>query len=124
MTATGCAGKRQFRSSPEKNATDDYVLKLPWGAPTALEAGFFQEFLTTDPVAAIASSETPLLVIVGSKDTTVAPQPQMGELFTKYHSGPSELFIVDTDHSFGAFDGTEKLDEMIAKTLEWIGTLK
>lgn len=93
---------------------------LPWGAPTALEAGFFHEFATTDPVAAMAPVDDPLLVIVGTNDTIVQPQPQMGRLFTKYHSGPSELFVLETGHAFGALENAKTLDAMVEKTLTWL----
>ncbi len=113
-------GADLVREAYTAEPTEVIEAPLPWGGTTSLEAGFFQECLSTDPIAALAPVAAPLLVIVGSKDTTVTPQPQMGAVLTRYHQGPSELAIVDTDHSFGAFEGTERLDEMIDKTLGWL----
>lgn len=93
---------------------------LPWGAETRLRAGFFQELATTSPAAAAAGYRGPLLVIVGTEDTVVAPQPAAGEIFLRYHDGHEELVTLETDHAFGALDGPDTLDEMIDRSAAWI----
>lgn len=122
-TYSGILGADLVNGAYGEDAATPIEAVLPWGATTVLEAGFFHEFLSTDPVAAVASSETPLLVMVGADDTTVSPQPQMGEIFVRYHAGPSELVVLETDHVFGAFAGPELLGDMIDQVSEWMSAL-
>lgn len=93
---------------------------LPWGAKTTLKVSFFKSLFATDPVAAIAQYGGPLLVIVGTRDTVVTPQPAAGQLFLDYHSGEEGLMVLDTDHGFDAFTGPATLDEMVGATLSFI----
>jgi hypothetical protein len=104
--------------------TSVYKAILPWGAETRLNTGFFRELATTDPVAAIARYPGPLLVIAGTKDAVVAPQPQSGELFLRYRSGQSELTTLATDHAFGALEGTAMLDQVIGTTVDWLQRIR
>lgn len=94
---------------------------LPWGAETVLRASFFQEMALTNSAAAIAGYEGPLKVIVGAKDTVVAPQPATGEALLRYHEGPEALSVFDTGHVWDAFAGPDTLDgSMVPATLEWL----
>ncbi|WEK50547.1 MAG: alpha/beta fold hydrolase [Candidatus Kaistia colombiensis] len=93
---------------------------LPWGAKTSLKVSFFKSLFATDPVAAIAQYGGPLLVIVGTKDTVVTPQPAAGQLFLDYHNGEAGLMVLDTDHGFDAVAGPATLDEMVGATLSFI----
>jgi dienelactone hydrolase len=93
---------------------------LPWGAKTSLKVPFFKSLFATDPVAAIAQYDGPLLVIVGTKDTVVTPQPAAGQLFLNYHTGEEGLMVLETDHGFDAFTGPATLDEMVGATLSFI----
>jgi len=93
---------------------------LPWEATTDLRGWFFEDMFVVDPVAEIAGYDGPLLVIVGSRDDTVFPQPQSGELFTRYHDGPEELLLLDTDHVWDAFSGPETVDQMALWTAAWL----
>ena len=62
----------------------------------------------------------PTLVIVGSRDTTVYPQPQAGEIFLNYHDGDEALVVLDGDHIFDVLaTGPEVLDEAIFNSLAW-----
>ncbi|MBN9016191.1 MAG: alpha/beta fold hydrolase [Rhizobiales bacterium] len=95
-------------------------IKLPWGATTKLKARFFQSLVTVDPIAAISHYSGPLLVIVGTKDTVVTPQPFAGESFLAYHDGPEGLMVLPTDHAFDAFTGPQTVDLMAAASLAFI----
>lgn len=102
-----------------------HTMTLPWGAETTLKGAFFQELPTTSPAGAVAAYEGPLMVIVGSKDTVVAPQPWAGQILLDYHPGEEELVVFETDHVWDAFAGPATLDEkMIPTTLEWLNAHK
>lgn len=92
---------------------------LSWGAEIELRTGFFEELYTVDPLAAISHYPGPLLVIVGTRDTVVAPQPLSGQAYVANHDGDEELLVLDTDHVFDAFSGPEMVDEMALWTLAW-----
>ncbi|MEM9010343.1 MAG: alpha/beta fold hydrolase [Pseudomonadota bacterium] len=94
---------------------------LPWGDATTLNAAFFHEMPVTSTSGAIASYRGPLLVIVGSQDTVVAPQPASGQQLLDYHPGTEELLVLDTDHVWQVFEGPAVLDtEMIPATIRWL----
>ncbi|MEM7445739.1 MAG: alpha/beta hydrolase, partial [Pseudomonadota bacterium] len=103
------------------SAGDEIVMAaLPWGAATSLRGPFFEDLFNIDPVAEIAAYDGPLLVIVGSRDTVVFPQPASGNMFLRYHDGPEELLLLDTDHVWDAFTGPDMVDEMAAWTGAWL----
>lgn len=103
------------------------VLKitLPWGEETGMKRAFFAELFTVDPVAAITGYSNPLLAVVGSRDTTVYPQPEAGQVFLDYHEGQETLVVLDGDHIFDVLaTGPTVLDEAIFNSLAWLmGTL-
>jgi len=95
-------------------------LKLPWGAEIKLKAGFFESMYRIDPVAEIEDYDGPLLVAVGTNDDVVYPQPASGQVLLDYHEGPEELWVRPMDHVFNAFKGVEMVDELIAKTGDFL----
>lgn len=101
------------------------TVKLPWGVETTLNGSFYHELPTTSPAGAIAAYPGPLLVIVGSKDTLVKPQPAAGQILLDYHPGTEKLVLFDTDHVWDAFTGPATLDtKMLPTTLEWLSAHK
>lgn len=99
----------------------EITAKLPWGVDTTLKASFFKEMPTTSTIAAIAHYPGPLQVIVGSKDTTVTPQPASGQVLLDYHDGEERLDVFDMDHVFNAFTGPQTIDShLVPATLEWL----
>ena len=96
------------------------TMKLPWGAEVKLKAGFFESMYRIDPIAEIEGYDGPLLVAVGSKDDVVYPQPASGQVLLDYHEGPEELWVKPMDHVFNVFQGVETVDELIAKTGEFV----
>lgn len=98
-----------------------HTVKLPWGVDTTLKGAFYQELPVTSPAAAIAGYEGPLMVIVGTKDTLVTPQPAAGQILLNYHPGKQQLVVFNTDHVWDAFAGPGTLDgQMIPTTLQWL----
>ena len=98
------------------------TITLPWGAETSLKGPFFEDIFLVDPVAEIASYGGPLLAITGSRDDTVTPQPQAGQVFLDYHEGEEALVVLDGDHVFDVLVGdvTAVIDEALAYSLAWL----
>ncbi len=109
---------QQVLSSPPET---EFTATLPWGVETTLKGAFFHELAKTSPIAAVSDYSGPLLVIVGSEDTTVSPQPASGQVLLDYHDGAEKLAVFETDHVWSAFSGPAVLDEkMLPTTLEWL----
>ncbi|MEM7738474.1 MAG: alpha/beta fold hydrolase [Deinococcota bacterium] len=94
---------------------------LPWGEETTLGRGFFDGLYAVDPIAEITAYSGPLFVIVGALDDTVAPQPYYGQIYVDYHSGESNLLVLEQgDHVFNVLStGSELLDEVISASVSW-----
>lgn len=107
---------KQGLASADKPVT----AKLPWGAEVSLKRGFFESLYAIDPVAESTEFDEPLLVAVGTKDDVVFPQPLAGQIMLDYHEGPEELWVQPMDHAFNAFEGTEMVDALIAKTGDFV----
>lgn len=96
---------------------------LPWGEETTINQPFFLDIFNVDPVAEIEDFAGPLMVIGGLRDTTVAPQPYMSQLFVNNHEGPEMLVTVDGDHIFDVLTpeaGATVIDDVIAWSLAWL----
>jgi cephalosporin-C deacetylase-like acetyl esterase len=93
---------------------------LSWGGETGLRTLFFEDLYNVDPVAEISGYDGPLMVIVGLNDTIVAPQPQSGEVYLRYHPGEETLVELVATHQFDCFVGTERVDEAIHWSLTWL----
>lgn len=93
---------------------------LPWGGAVTLKPGFFTSLYAIDPVAEITRYDGPLLVAVGTRDESVFPQPTAGQILLDYHRGAGELWVRPMDHAFNAFEGTETVDALIARTGDFI----
>lgn len=95
-------------------------VSLPWGEETSMKRPFWEEMFTVDPVAAITHYANPMLVVVGSRDTTVYPQPLQGQIFMNYHEGKESLLVLDGDHVYDVLaTGPEVLDQAIFNSLAW-----
>lgn len=93
---------------------------LSWGGQTTLNGAFFHELPLVSAAGAIASYRGPLQVMVGTKETIVAPQPTAGNQLLRYHDGPERLVVLDSDHDFGAGTSPELVEtELVPKTVEW-----
>lgn len=101
---------------------DQYI-----GWDITLGATFFKDLFETDPVAAISEFQGPMMVITGSQDNVVWPQPAQGQLYLKYHKGKEKLVLLDADHEFNYWDGPEpeQLNDAIYWSVAWfLSTLK
>ncbi|MEM7302039.1 MAG: alpha/beta fold hydrolase [Pseudomonadota bacterium] len=120
-TYVGLLSEETFKKALASDPDTVIDAKLPWGAETKLKARFYQDFARTSSVAAITGYSGPLLVIVGTKDTLVSPQPGSGQVLLKYHEGEEKLAVFDTDHVWDAFSGPKTIDDkMVPTTLEWL----
>ncbi|MCP4315103.1 MAG: alpha/beta fold hydrolase [Hyphomicrobiales bacterium] len=121
LTYSNLLGAETVMNAIAGDAETPHTVKLPWGVETTLKGAFYQQLPTTSTAAAIAAYPGPLMVIVGSRDTTVTPQPAAGQILTDYHPGKEQLVIFDTDHVWDAFSGPATLDDkMIPTTLKWL----
>lgn len=91
------------------------VIKLPWGAETALKQGYFDGVASFRPTAEIASYAGPLFVAQGTLDTVVPPVAQ--EQLLDAHDGIEAAFRRDMDHAFNIFTSPDTLDEMVTATI-------
>ncbi|WP_133512268.1 alpha/beta hydrolase [Candidatus Thiosymbion oneisti] len=89
------------------------------GRTLELKRPFFEELLKVDPVAEIVRFTKPLMVVVGLQDVGIKPQPQMGEIYMRYHEGEEALIILDAGHVFNMLEGPEELDKAIAWSTDW-----
>ncbi len=100
---------------------ETFTSTLPWGVETTLKAAFFHEMATSSTVGAVSDYGGPLKVIVGTRDTVVAPQPALGQVLMNYHDGEESLSVIDSDHVWNAFVGPQTVDsEMVPLSLEWL----
>ncbi len=124
-TYSGLLGADTIAAAVAGPAEKEHTVKLPWGVETTLKGRFYLELATTSPAGAVTAYPGPMLVIVGSRDTLVAPQPGAGQILLNYHEGPEKLELFDTDHVWDAFSGPTTLDEkMIPATLDWLAATK
>jgi pimeloyl-ACP methyl ester carboxylesterase len=85
-----------------------------------LRRSFFESLIATSPLIEIMKFDGSLLVIVGSKDEKVCPQPQSGEAFIGAHQAHHELIVLEADHTFSVESkGFELLDRAIQATIDW-----
>ena len=94
---------------------------LPWGAEITLNQPFFEGVLDADPLAEIARYDGPLFVAQGSEDATV--DPAQAEMWLKAHDGPQELWLREMDHTFDAYQGPARLDDMVSATVAFFDML-
>jgi pimeloyl-ACP methyl ester carboxylesterase len=95
-----------------------YIGDLFYGDIT-LGKEFFIEMVSTNPLASIKEYEGPMLYVAGAQDKIVWPQPQMADMFIKYHEGFEKLVVLDTDHEFKTYLNAEEFDKTIHWTAAW-----
>jgi dienelactone hydrolase len=95
------------------------------GIDLPLGKEFFEDLFNIDPVAEIRKYKNPLMVIVGTQDPIVWPQPAKGQLYMKYHRGFEKLVALELDHAFNSWAGPEGPDMAFFWSTAWfIKTLK
>ena len=78
-----------------------------------------------DPIAEITQFRGNLLVVVGTKDVVVAPQPEYGQKYLKYHGGAtgskSRLLVLDADHLLNILtDHQQPFEEALKESLSFL----
>ena len=102
-------------------ADEKITAPLSWGGETTLKARFFQELVITSPAAALSGYLGPVAVIVGTKETIVAPQPAAGQVLLNYHDGEETLVEVDSDHDWNALKTFDTVDTaLLPATVDWL----
>jgi pimeloyl-ACP methyl ester carboxylesterase len=95
------------------------------GLDAPLGKKFFEDLFNVDPLAEIGKYQNPLMLVVGSNDVIVWPQPSKGKTYLNYHKGTEYLVTLNADHAFDYWAGPEKLDDAIYWGIAWfIKTLK
>lgn len=102
-------------------SSEPTTVALPWGAAHRLAQPFFEGILEADPLAEIARYDGPLFVAQGSEDATV--DPAQAEMWLSAHDGEEEFWLREMDHAFDAYQGPERLDEMVAATVAFFDLL-
>ncbi|WP_341211691.1 alpha/beta fold hydrolase [uncultured Limimaricola sp.] len=97
------------------------TVTLPWEAQVTLGQPFFEGIIEADPVGEMSSYDGPLFVAQGTNDATV--DPAQAEMLLGAHEGREELWLREMDHTFDAFEGPERLDEMVAATVAFFDML-
>jgi uncharacterized protein len=119
-TFSAIAGSGTVEAALLAPAEQVFTTALSWGGKTTLQAGFFQQLVTSDPAGALAAYEGPLAVVVGIKDSIVTPQPLAGQILLDYHTGIEKLISIDSDHDWGWEKSKTIVDtELMPKTVAW-----
>lgn len=108
-------GAETMRIGLAAKPDEEVPVELPWGEKISLKGSFFEGIEKFDPPSEIARYAGPLFVAQGSNDLTV--MPRSAQLLMVAHEGLEEMWIADMDHVFNSFSTSEKLDEMIARTI-------
>jgi len=98
-------------------------ISFPWEdkGRFSLKGDFFIENITSSPLLEIAKFCGPLLIIVGTKDEYIYPQPQMGMAYIHAHRGRNNLIELESDHTFSIRDaGVKFIDQAIHQSLLWL----
>lgn len=91
-----------------------------WDVP--LGKGFFEDLYRVDPVSEIHKNyKGPLMALCGTLDPIIWPQPHMSELYLRYHDGFEKMVVLEADHAFNWWDGSEpeKLHDAIYWSAAW-----
>lgn len=119
-TYSGLMGRDVVDEALTAPADEAITAPLSWGGETTLKAAFFHQLVTTSPVAALSRYPGPVAVIVGLKETVVAPQPAAGRVLLDYHEGPEALVEIDSDHDWNALQTYDTVDgALLPATIDW-----
>lgn len=95
-------------------------MPLPNDTKLTLKGEFFQSLYRIIPTAEITRYAGPLLVMVGTKDTLVFPQPLSAEAFLSYHHGEHELWQRPVDHGFDVERSSDTVSALIDGTGDFL----
>lgn len=95
-------------------------ISLPNGNKLALRREFFESLYEVVPAAEIGRYAGPLLVMIGTKDNLVFPQPVSAKAFLSYHPGQHELWQRPVDHGFDVEQTSEAVSALIDGTGDFL----
>jgi pimeloyl-ACP methyl ester carboxylesterase len=95
-------------------------ISLPNGSKIALRSEFFESLYEVVPAAEISRYAGPLLVMIGTKDDLVFPQPVSIEAFLSYHPGQHELWQRPVDHGFNVEQTSQTVSALIDDTGDYL----
>lgn len=77
-----------------------------WDVP--MGKGFFDQVFQVSPLTEVAKHyKGPLFALCGVNDPIIWPQPHQSEIYLRYHEGFEKLVMLDADHAFNYWDGSE-----------------
>jgi pimeloyl-ACP methyl ester carboxylesterase len=82
---------------------EEYV---DWDVPMGNR--FFDQIFQIDPVQEVSEHfDGPLFALCGVNDPIIWPQPHQSNIYLRYHRGFEKLVMLDADHAFNWWDGSE-----------------
>lgn len=91
----------------------------------AMGRDFVRSLFALNPVADIGRIAAPILVICGTRDTVIFPEPDLSKDMLGRHAGRNELVVLPMDHTFSVADGIETLDDVVSRSGQFIaGSIK
>jgi uncharacterized protein len=79
---------------------------VDWDVP--LGKGFFDGLFQVAPLTELSKSYFgPMMALCGQNDPIIWPQPHQSEIYLRYHDGFEKLVMLDADHAFNWWDGSE-----------------
>lgn len=77
-----------------------------WDVP--MGKAFFDQVFQVAPLTEVGKNyKGPLFALCGVNDPIIWPQPHQSELYLTYHDGFEKLVMLDADHAFNYWDGSE-----------------
>ncbi len=79
---------------------------VDWDVP--LGKGFFDGIFQVAPLTELSKNYFgPMMALCGQNDPIIWPQPHQSEIYLRYHDGFEKLVMLDADHAFNWWDGSE-----------------
>lgn len=79
---------------------------VSWDVP--MGKGFFDQVFQVSPLTEVSKNyRGPLFALCGVTDPIIWPQPHQSEIYLTYHEGFEKLVMLDADHAFNYWDGSE-----------------
>lgn len=79
---------------------------VSWDVP--MGKGFFDQVFQVSPLTEVSKNyKGPLFALCGVNDPIIWPQPHQSEIYLTYHEGFEKLVMLDADHAFNYWDGSE-----------------
>lgn len=93
---------------------------VDWDVPMGKK--FFDQIFQVAPLTEVSKNyKGPLFALCGVNDPIIWPQPHQSEIYLTYHDGFEKLVMLDADHAFNWWDGSEppRFDDAIYWSAAW-----